>query len=799
MVRLEDTTDLMAARLADEENDMSRRYLRIIEKWIPVGVDYFQEWPDRPGCGHFLGGVHAYGIETFSPAEAFAFASTSPEYDEGAVGVSKGQLREMAIKAVRYLCYTHDTGPEDCVRPKVGYGRPQFLGTKWGEKGNGFFRESQCGHCVAGLARICLLLKDWIDEETWMMVAGVQEDYALRVGGMDPKSGVYRDTQMEENFWTSHGLTSSFLFLERDERSSDWEAMARRWMFSTCSAVQDTKDFGMVGEHSASDLAFKTFTALPDYWAENHGMVHPNYTASGVRSLMAVGTQLKLWGRDLPPELFWNRQRVYESLKITADRLGYPMAVQGMDWHYLPAAGQDVPHAIASIFFDDPEAAALQQRGLRTTELRQEGNGGRFYDKDFAERATDQIDAMILRELHIRDVAQQYMMHRLFGVGADPVSEEELETSLTGVYNFPHAGFVSHRHQRGQTSFAWRNSIMALPITRDGIYTIAPCSESWLGSPVVKDRPDSHRLQRVDVSEQEDGFAALMVMDRCQETLRQFVLFASMPDGRMVTFEKFEAREDLTLASLDQGFLRITNEHFPLFAPNCRGDRLLHLPTGSHEYKGWLGEKEEDDVVDTHGRPGWVNIDDRIGIVLFGPGETVYHNRHFYNPYRAIADDLTLSRSREDITIEAGNALDAFAALVVPEQNHADTATTSLSVSEFTDGVCLAVDGYLAMANFTSGKRLCTFERGRSGDVVIYPGFRIETTADRICYSGMMEKYQARLVECSGQLTVSGNALIDVMPDGTTYVTNSGSDEVWVNSSWEKVKVPSGKTVTLRL
>ena len=201
MVRLTDTTDLQHPQLPDTENDMSRRYLRMIEQWIPTGIAYFADWPDRPNCGHFFGGCHWYGIETISCAETFAYASTSPEYDEASTGVSRDTLREMAIKSVRYLCYTHDSGPEDCVRPSEGLGRPENCGTKWGERGKGFFRESQCGSTVAGLARICLLLREWIDRETWMMVARVHEDYAARFGAMAPKSGVYTDTQMEENAW----------------------------------------------------------------------------------------------------------------------------------------------------------------------------------------------------------------------------------------------------------------------------------------------------------------------------------------------------------------------------------------------------------------------------------------------------------------------------------------------------------------------------------------------------------------------------------------------------------------------
>jgi hypothetical protein len=37
---------------------------------------------------------------------------------------------------------------------------------------------------------------------------------------------------------------------------------------------------------------------------------------------------------------------------------------------------------------------------------------------------------------------------------------------------------VFQRHPKGQTSFSWRNCQMALPLTRDGIQTVAPASHS---------------------------------------------------------------------------------------------------------------------------------------------------------------------------------------------------------------------------------------------------------------------------------------------------------------------------------
>ncbi|HEX2326318.1 MAG TPA: hypothetical protein VHQ00_13050, partial [Chloroflexota bacterium] len=176
---------LPALHLPGEENELSRRYLRLLESWIPFGVTQFAPWPERPDCGHFLGGCHWYGAETAGPALTFALAAGSPEYDESATGVSREALRRMALQGVRYLCFTHDTGPDGCVRPAVGLGRPENCATKWGERGKGFFRESQCGPTVVTLGLICLLLREQaglVDGETWEMVARLHEDYGERFG-----------------------------------------------------------------------------------------------------------------------------------------------------------------------------------------------------------------------------------------------------------------------------------------------------------------------------------------------------------------------------------------------------------------------------------------------------------------------------------------------------------------------------------------------------------------------------------------------------------------------------------------
>ena len=780
MARLQDTTGRRAIQLPGAENEVSRRYLRLLESWIPVGVEHFSRWPERPDCGHFFGGCHWYGLETVGPALTFALAAGSDEYDETATGVSRADLRRMARDALRYLCFTHDTGPPECVRPAVGLGRKENWGTKWGQRGEGFFRESQCGPTVAAIGLICHLLEEHaglVDDETRRMVARLHEDYGERFGELPPRSGVYYDTQMEENYWTAHGLNAVSLFLTHHEKSAAWQAMARRWMFSACATPQDTKDFGPLhpgGETTVRALTGKIITTLPDYWAENHGMVHPNYTASGVRTLLTDGALYLLYGHtrdELPPEMFWNRRRVYENLKALTDTGGYVQAVQGMDWHYLPAAGDEAAHACAALWFRDADAAAFQRLALRRAELRQQGNGGRLYDPDLTARAHDVQDPMIMREAYIARAADLYLLYRLMGPGPDPTPEDELNRRLQGVRHFPHAGFVHHRHPRGQTSLSWRNSIMALPLTREGIFTVAPASDSFLGRPVVVDQPDSHHVVSVKVQEYDAGFAACLVIDRCQETLRQEVLFASLPDGRVLSYERFTALADVTIESLDQGFLRITNETFPLLAPNCRGERVVHLPGGAKTYRGWLGESEAEDVVDEHDHPAWLNVDERVGLAFSGDGKTIYHNRHHFRPYRAIADDLTLSRVRGPQRVSRGGSAGTLAALVLPESSPADTAAASLSVTVTADGgaVCLVTEGACAVVNFGAARRRCSFTLRRPAQVPLYTGATVEVHGDKLILSVLLEAAAAATYLVSEQRTVDGDGTFAVMPDGAVF------------------------------
>jgi len=501
--------------------------------------------------------------------------------------------------------------------------------------------------------------------------------------------------------------------------------------------------------------------------------------------------QHKLWGREIPPEIYWNRKRIYETMKPLTDGGGYPQAVQGMDWHYLPATGSDVSHAIASVFFDDSEAATLQRIALRNSELRQDGNNGRLYDKDFAHKAHDQQDPMIIRETTIQHTCGSYLLHKMMGPGAPPISEEELSDRLKGVRTFHHGGFTHHRHPRGQTSFSWRNSIMAMPLTNEGIFTIGPCADTWLGKPEVAHAPESHRLKSIKITEYDAGFSALMIMDRCQESLRQFVLFTSLPDGRVLSFEKFVALQDLKLLSLTQGFLRIINETFPLYAQenngNCRGSRIFYHNQGQTQNDGWLGESESDDVISTFEGLDWVNIDDRMGIRFDSIGQTVYNNRHFYKPYRAIGDDLTISSTNTPKELSKNDLAGQLAALIMPEQGHSQTPESKLIISaEEPDQVGLMTEGYLTVGNFSDTQKMCKVSFPAPRQIPIFRGTTLEVQPNKIAYHVQLQAQNSCLLEQNQALEIKGTVRVDALQDGTLYVVNTGETQATVRVQSEQ-------------
>lgn len=162
-------------------------------------------------------------------------------------------------------------------------------------------------------------------------------------------------------------------------------------------------------------------------------------------------------------------------------------------------------------------------------------------------------------------------------------------------------------------------------------------------------------------------------------------------------------------------------------------------------------------------------------------GEAGYLNRHFYKPYRAIADDLTLSHQTEARSLLAGEEAASLAALLIPEQAREDTPASRLDVLAGPDrSACLVTDGYLAAANFEEKRKVCTFTQARQEDVLVYAGASVDVTDDIVRYHVPLNSQSACLLAVTHSLRANGDIRADAVPGGGIHVTNTDSVQLVV-------------------
>jgi hypothetical protein len=338
---------------------------------------------------------------------------------------------------------------------------------------------------------------------------------------------------------------------------------------------------------------------------------------------------------------------------------------------------------------------------------------------------------------------------------------------------------------------------MALPLNKDGISTVAPASNTFLGKLTVKNRPDSQEQVSINVDQQQNGFAASLVMNRAQGTVRQEILFASLPSGISLSMERFIANETVTVNVLEQGFLRIVNEDFPEVPGNCNGYRILHTPDGKQRYDGGVSSDPNSDVIGKFDHPDWVNVDGRIGVVFTGSGKTVYHNRHYFQPWWAVADDLTLSRQDRPKRVRRGEQVGILTALIGPDVSPNKTAQLSLhTLSTRANAVALMGDGHLAVASFEQRPRKISLSlpAKKMKEIPIFEG-TTQITKSRITYKRHLEAGQALLQKSLLALTTS-DRLDVVASHGNLCLRNPGKDRTTAElPDGRVIKIQPGKSI----
>lgn len=670
------------ARDKQHSNAWTKRIATSLHKWISFTETVYQEWPERPQCGYFFGGAYWYGFETAHTVAVYAVLATITE--PGVSGsYDKAHLTDRAISAIRYLVYTHDTGPEQYVR--VASRNRVCSETKWGGRDDRYFMATQVGGAISYLGLAAWLLWDQLDDETRIMVQNTVSSYADRWAEFDPLNGTYFDTQLEENAWTAVGIfTAALLFPDHPHQDKWWSAY-HKWNINTTTTYRDRLS-DVISQGVPLKQRVKAITLHPDYTTENHAFVHPTYMAASLHFRGREIADLLLAGLPLDTMDVLNDREMYErTLKPWAEADGIPTSVQGQDWWYNQQHGFLHAHALMNVLHHDGEAALLEDKALTVIEALQNSNDRGCYMEQNGEHChimpKDDQTAIDMEHMSASHMLNTYLIHKLGGAGAEPVAEEQLVESQSGVRVYPYGGFIIHRTARTSTSFSWRNHVMALSMPHHGAWLQSPLYDSYTGIVRIKqDHNDAVPYQesfvidvlshRLDV--QADGFSAYAILERGSKHLLQHIGFVSLPDGRSLYWEQFEAKSPVTITTWETGAIGIRNEHYSALTNLAKGYRTVNMAEQSQRFESW--RVNSSDTIADYPACGYVNVDDEAGYLLYGSSGIRYFNQHVYGKWKGGEDRLILNHHTAPVTLQTGECSHLFAIVNLPNYTTAQTA-----------------------------------------------------------------------------------------------------------------------------
>jgi hypothetical protein len=311
-------------------------------------------------------------------------------------------------------------------------------------------------------------------------------------------------------------------------------------------------------------------------------------------------------------------------------------------------------------------------------------------------------------------LTQNYLMFRLFGDGGEAMPDDQLETSLAGVFASEHGKFVVHRTPKTISSFSWRSTgkqlpVMGLTMPLDEDVLCYPMPWSYIGQVRESGEPAKLQVHSHQLAVHEDGFAVTVELGWCSGKVRQSCAFVSLPDGRSVYLEERRAEANVTIDLATSGSVTFFDD--PRWVYQGK-PRTLFGEQGS--LKSETG---------THFRGNWVNIDDRMGYAALGTEH--FHlfavsgrpciwrgDGTMYHTCRLAFVHLTRAASKAfPASFELGEQISRFALVTCPAQTKEATAEFARRMDRHgwqtaEDGVlALMLDRYSVYANFSSGTR----------------------------------------------------------------------------------------------
>jgi len=595
-----------------------RRHLELLEPWPKFAERFWYDLPGRPGLGCFGTGFDNWGVQTNQKyLAAVAALALDPATDEQAVGLSREQLMDRALAALRYSLATHVSG--HLLRTD---------GSRWGHTWISGLGIERMMHAVDGLDEHLTerdrdgLRRVLTSEANWLLAEyEVEADPWAETGKNRPES----------NYWNGAILLRAGLMCPDHDHCDAWTEKGVAFLLNAINVPADAEDDTVIhGKPLRQWHVGANFFA--NYALDHHGYLNVGYMVICLSNLAMLHYGYARRGLEAPEAVYHHGRDLWHLVRRLVFADGR-LARIGGDSRQRYCYCQDylLPTLVlAGDHWGDRLAPHLEAGQLELMATEQSANG----DGSFLSRRLGHLEATS-PYYYTRLEADKAVCLSMAATwrrlrGEIPPAERsadaaQLEEELSGGWQEPQHGAMFHRSAGRLVSWSWRACDLpqglCLP-PQDG--SLAEWSECMAGrvTPLGEvRRPDGrsqHKLVRSMQREFQGGFVTCGTTTdgaevnlpegyRAADLVQHHVAFAALPDGHTVLRIELARNGPRRAYFRDVRGLKL-NVQNDLFNGSAR---TYYAEGGAREIEAALDGTER--IEDLASR--WVNVEDRIGVV----------------------------------------------------------------------------------------------------------------------------------------------------------------------------------------
>ena len=527
----------------------------------------------KPGQNMREHQIRPLAVIVFAGAALLRFGS----YDEKATGISHREMSRIVMTVTRELAEHHIS---NCDKSSSWW---------WGN-------EWQSALWSAHLAQAAWMMWDRLPAGTRRLVANAVVFEANRFLASPAPYNEISDTKAEENAWNSRILVLAECMMPEHANRAAWDNKAKEYMVTAFATPQDLTSTKLIDGKPLKEW-LRGPNVHSDFTLENHGFFHPDYGTAfylNMQNLMIY----RLAGREAPQSAFHNVAEMHDIIDFLTLPSGWTYYPQSTDWnnyrHDVTVMGQS-PNPVM------PSAAGARclRWGLDFIKYADGLDAGKTSQNLFRGQNFNCCPLDTLTHL--------YLLHCLFGPGAEPMTDEQAREALSGTRVFELGKVALCRSRSAMASFSWFDSgkrLMAAvtPMTPDCV--VLPKFRSLIGT-IGPKLDEAKILHRETELLEGGGFIVRAQLQRGPEfAVNETVTMVALADGRVVWVEWF-GNQPASELEVRAGLVFFETDPF-----------WLHGADAKVYYRGGASVKPAKPVVLSDAR--WLNISDKLGIALRG-------------------------------------------------------------------------------------------------------------------------------------------------------------------------------------